>query len=518
MSEAGKKHYDTVVIGAGHNGLICAAYLARGGQKVLVLEAGEAAGGLAATREFHPGFKASLAHTVSHFSTQIASDLDLQNHGYSLGSPMARWSLSASGDHVILDQGRLSGVSDEDANAYAELNRQLKKYAAFMESVYLKTMPRIGENSLGEMMTFAGIGLRMRLMGEADMREFMRVFALPVRDLMDENFENERLKTLVGWDGLIGGRMAPRSPNSAMLALLYRMCGAYDGEHAVPAGGVEGLIRSLVNAAEAEGVEIRYSAAAERISIAEEKTGLRVTGVELENGEQIFADRVVSSADPKTTFFNLLGARHLEVEFTNRIRRLRSKGYVAKLHLALSGLPAFTGIERPDGRMIIAPELDSIEFAYDDAKYGGTSKNPVMEVVIPSLREPSLAPEGQHLLSAHVMYVPYDLKGGWTDEARAEIRQAAIDTLADYAPGIKEQILHAEMLTPADIESLSRATGGHWHHAEMAVDQIMMMRPTFEAAQYATPIPGLYLCGAGSHPGGGLMGGPGFNAAREILK
>jgi phytoene dehydrogenase-like protein len=227
---------------------------------------------------------------------------------------------------------------------------------------------------------------------------------------------------------------------------------------------------------------------------------------------------VVSSADPQTTFFQLCGVENLEIEFTNRIRRLRCDGHVAKLHLALAGLPEFTGLDKPEGRLIIAPEMDAIEFAFDEAKYGGCTKSPVMEILVPSLDDPSLAPDGQHVLSAHVMYAPYGLKGGWDDSAREILREGAIDAIASHAPGLREQIVHSEILTPMDLEQQYHVTGGHWHHTEFALDQALMMRPTYETAQYRTPVPGLYLCGAGCHPGGDLTGGPGHNAAREILK
>ncbi len=518
MDDLKAQHFDTIIIGAGHNGLVCAAYLARSGQHVLVLEVAEEIGGLAATREFHPGFRASLAHSVNQFSPKIARDLGLEAHGFKLGKPMATVALNDAGDHVVIDQGSITGVGPEDAAAYVEYRKQLKKFADFLAPVWMKTIPRVGNNSLSEMLTFAGIGLKLRMLGKEDMREFLRVFSLPIRDFMDENFENDLLKAALGWDGLIGSRMAPRSPNSAVLALLYRMGGEYAGHHALPEGGIEGLIRAIGAAASAAGTEIRTGARVGRVLIEESGDGLVTTGVELANGEQIKADRVVSSADPQRTFFDLVGARNLEIEFTNRIRRLRCDGYVAKLHLALNGLPEFSGLNQPDGRMIIAPELDAIEFAFDDAKYGGCPEQPVMEIVVPSLGDPSLAPEGQHVLSAHVMYVPYDLKGGWTDKARAAICERAIDTIARYAPGIRDQIVHQEFLTPQDIEQTCNVTGGHWHHSEFSIDQLLMMRPTYEAAQYSTPIPGLYLCGAGCHPGGGLMGGPGHNAAREILK
>jgi phytoene dehydrogenase-like protein len=227
---------------------------------------------------------------------------------------------------------------------------------------------------------------------------------------------------------------------------------------------------------------------------------------------------VISATDPQRTFLKLVGVENLDIGFTNRIRRLRCDGYVAKLHLALSDLPSFTGLDKVDGRMIIAPNLDSIEFAFDDAKYGECSEHPVLEVVIPSLQDDDAAPAGQHVLSAHVMYVPNKLNGGWTDAARDQVCERALDTLARYAPGIREQVIGREFLSPADLERRHRLTGGHWHHTEFAMDQLLMMRPTYEAAQYRTPLHGLFLCGAGCHPGGDLTGAPGHNAAREILR
>ena len=256
----------------------------------------------------------------------------------------------------------------------------------------------------------------------------------------------------------------------------------------------------------------------DRIRVEPGAKGLQARGVILAGGEQIGADRVVSSADPRTTFIRLVGIENLEIQFTNRIRRLRCDGLVAKLHLALDGLPEFAGLGQVDGRLLVAPEMDAIEFAFDQAKYGGCSDDPVMEITLPSLRDASLAPKGQHVLSAHVMYAPYRLKGGWDEAARHALRETAIDTIARYAPGIRDQVSGSELLTPADLEREYRVSGGHWHHAEFALDQILMMRPTYEAAQYSTPLQGLYLCGAGCHPGGDVTGAPGHNAAREILR
>ncbi|MBT8060381.1 MAG: NAD(P)/FAD-dependent oxidoreductase, partial [Gammaproteobacteria bacterium] len=278
------------------------------------------------------------------------------------------------------------------------------------------------------------------------------------------------------------------------------------------------LVDALSEAAQAAGVEIRTGAPVADITVSGDASGLGATGVRLADGTAVEADRVVSSADPQTTFLRLLGARHLEIGFTNRIRRLRCRGLVAKLHLALDGLPDFTGLDQASGRLLTAQRLDAIEFAYDDAKYGDASSDPVLEITLPSLQDPGLAPAGQHVLSAHVLYVPGERKGGWSEEARAALVERVLATIERFAPGIRQQMLGSELLTPADLERLHGVTGGHWHHAEMAVDQMLMMRPTYEAAQYATPVPGLYLCGAGSHPGGDLTGAPGHNAAREILR
>ncbi len=510
--------FDTIIIGAGHNALVCAAYLARRGQRVLLAEAADAAGGLATTREFHPGFHAAAAHTVYQFSPQVAKQLALEKYGYaSSGEPLATVGLDPEGNHVAITAGGVSGVDAGDAASYRRYRKALETFRDALAPFWMQRMPGIGGNSVRELLTFTQLALRLRRLGREDMLEFFRVATLPMRDLMDEYFANDRLKAALSWDGIIGGRLAPRSPNQSVLMLLYRLCGEHGGQHVVPKAGVRGLIDALVAAATDAGAQLRLGAAVKQIIVEGDESGLRASGVELTSGERITADRVVSSADPQRTFLELVGARHLEIEFSNRIRRLRCEGHVAKLHLALAAEPRFHGLERADGRMIMAPDLDTIEFAFDDAKYGECSRNPVMEIVIPSLREPALAPAGQHLLSAHVMYVPARLKGGWTPEARAALISRLLDELERYAPGLRQLVLHAELLTPADLETLHGVTGGHWHHTEFAIDQLLMMRPTYEAAQYATPIPGLYLCGAGSHPGGGLSGAPGHNAAQVIL-
>lgn len=519
------QNYDTIIIGAGHNGLVCATYLAKNGQRVLLLEASGSVGGLAATREFHPGFKATVAHTLSHFSQKVADDLNLASHGFNIAcTPLSTIGLNLSGDHVVLSGNEVTGVSQEDQTSYSEYQQLMRGYSQLLKPFWLKTIPRIGNNSIPDLMTFAQLGLKLRLLGKKDMGEFMRIATLPSRDLMDENFDNSNLKAILSWDGLIGSKMAPRSPNATILTMLYRMSGVHNGAHSLPAGGIQALISALYSAAIKAGAELKTQTPVKKIiveaddTLNHEKGGLRATGVELLEGQIIKADRVISATDPKRTFIDLIGVEHLEIEFANRIRRLRCDGLVAKLHLALKGLPVFNDLRKPDGRLIIAPELDALEFAFDNAKYGEIPDHPVMEIVIPSLHDPSLAPDGHHVLSAHVMYVPYQLRGGWTEQAKTRLYDRVIDTLAEYAPGIRDEIIHGELLTPSDLEQTYRVTGGHWHHAELSMDQILMMRPTYQAAQYSTPLPGLYLCGAGSHPGGGLMGAPGHNCAMEALK
>jgi phytoene dehydrogenase-like protein len=348
-------------------------------------------------------------------------------------------------------------------------------------------------------------------MGRDNMREFLRQFALPTRDLVDEHFEDEVLKALISWDGLIGSRMAPRSPNNAVLMMLYRRFG-----RAVKSPA--NLTAALERSARAAGVEFRSGARVSRVQLEPVEHGFEARGVVLASGETIEAKRVVSSADPQTTLLELVSARHLEIGFSNRIRRLRCDGLVAKLHLALDGLPRFTGLDQPTGRIILAPSLDAIEFAFDGSKYGELPETPVLEVTVPSLHDPKLAPGGGHVLSAHVMYVPGALRNGWDEAARQTLLERTLDVLETHAPGIRRQIAGRELLVPSDIEAQYGVTGGHWHHTEFALDQMLMMRPTYEAAQYRTPIHGLWLCGAGTHPAGDLTGAAGHNAAREILR
>ena len=349
------------------------------------------------------------------------------------------------------------------------------------------------------------------MLGKDDMREFLRIAGINIYDILQENFEHPLLKGALSLDGVLGTNLGPRSNNS-MFTALHRLSGLQG--MAMPKGGMGAVSEALAAAARKHGANIRTSAAVSRIFM----DGDRAAGVELQDGEKIAADTVISSADPKTTFLNLVGARNLEAGFARRINNIRMRGNTAKLHLALDGLPTFKGLDQSQlgERLLIAPDIEYVERAFNHAKYGEHSIKPVAEITIPSLHDNSLAPAGKHVLSAVVQYAPYQLKQGWSTE-KAGFTELVIDLLEHYAPGIRKQVVHQEMLTPVDIEREFRITGGHWHHGELAMDQFLMLRPVPHSAQYLSPIDGLFLCGAGSHPGGGVMGSAGRNAANAVL-
>ena len=348
------------------------------------------------------------------------------------------------------------------------------------------------------------------------MREFLRIAAINIFDVLEEKFESPLLKGALALDAVLGMHAGPRSGNT-VLALLHRLSGAPDGQQvslALPKGGMGAVTGALAASAQAHGAEIRVSSPVSSILLA----GDRVAGVRLESGEELAAQTVVSGADPKTTLLGLIGARNLEAGFARRVQNLRMKGTAAKLHLALSALPEFRGVPAAQAgeRLVIAPDPDYVERAFNPAKYHEYSEQPVLEITIPSVHDPELAPAGQHVLSAIVQYAPYDLAGSWS-AGRDRFLEIVLDMLERFAPGLRRQIVGVELLTPVDIEREFRISGGHWHHGELALDQYLMLRPVPGAAHYAMPLAGLYLCGAGCHPGGGVMGAAGRNAARVIL-
>jgi phytoene dehydrogenase-like protein len=375
----------------------------------------------------------------------------------------------------------------------------------------------LGTTDWKDLSALAGLAWRIRRLGRRDMRELLRIGGMNVHDLLDESFVGPALQGALAFDAVLGTNFGPRSPGT-VLTLLYRMAAeAASGTRglAQPRGGVGAMSEALAKAAVAAGAAIRLGSPVKRILVASD----RACGVELESGERIGAGTVVSNADPKTTFLQLLGAAHLDTGFVRRVRHLRSRGLAAKLHLALDRAPAFSGVTDSAlrGRLLIAPSLQYLERAYNHSKYGEYSSAPAMEITVPSMNDVSLAPDGKHVLSAVVQYVPYELQGGWNGE-RERFVDLCIGLLDRYAPGLGASVVGSELLTPVDIEQEFRISGGHWHHGELAFDQFFMVRPVPGAAQHRTPLPGLFLCGAGCHPGGGVMGIAGRNAARQVLE
>jgi phytoene dehydrogenase-like protein len=513
--------YDCVVIGGGHNGLVCANYLARGGRSVLVLEAADRVGGAAVTREFAPDFRVSAgAHLLHLMPDSLVRELRLGTHGLHLvAERMPTTALSVDGAPLLIDAANTAALdarSPVDAAALPRYSALLQRLAAALQPLFETVPPRLGTDSWHDRFALARIGLRMRALGRKDMRELLRIGGMCVQDLLDEHFETPLLKGALGFDAVLGSNFGPRSPGS-VFTLLYRKAaaGAAGGSLTLPEGGLGALSDALGKSAVDAGVVIRTGAPVERILVRED----RAAGVVLQSGEQVLAGCVISNADPKTTFLRLLGSEYLDTGFVRRVKHLRARGLAAKLHLALDGLPQFTGLDASAlrGRMLVAPSLEYVERAFNHAKYGEFSQAPILEVTVPSVVDGTLAPAGKHVLSAVVQYVPYQLAAGGWEQERERFTNLLIDLLDSHAPGLRESVRAAELLAPADIEREFRISGGHWHHAELALDQFLMTRPVPGAAQYGTPVEGLFLCGAGTHPGGGVMGVAGRNAARQVL-
>ena len=510
-----------IIIGGGHNGLVCAAYLAKAGRKVLVLEAADQVGGAAITREFAPGFRVSAgAHLLNLFDPGVWRDLGLTFHGLKLThSKLKTIALAVDGDHLIQDGDHLLGadISARDQANLAEYRRRMQRFARLLNGLYQRPPPRLAAGGFQDYLSLARVGLNLKRLGKRDMREFMRIIGINIYDVLEENFEHPLLKGALALDAVLGNHLGPRSNNSVLNAL-HRQSGKIAGQQgafALAQGGMGAVCDAICAAAKIHGAAIRTSSPVERILFA----GDRICGVALESGEEIQADVVVSSADSHSTFMQLVGARNLEAGFAARINRIRSKGNTAKLHLALDGLPDFAGLNAGQlgERLILAPDPDYVERAFDHAKYGRYSTQPALEITLPSVHDNSLAPAGKQVLSAIVQYAPHGLKQGW-ENAREPFENLLLELLEEYAPGIRGKVIATELLTPQDIEKEFRITGGHWHHGELTLDQAFMLRPAPGAAQYATPVNGLYLCGAACHPGGGVMGSAGRNAATVVLK
>ena len=518
-----------VVIDGGHNGLVTAALLAKGGLKVTVLEARETVGGGAVTQEIHPGFRVSaLAHTAS-LRPALLQELGLARHGLQLIEPEPRLFAPLPDGRSLRLWGNPERTAAEvhrhspkDAERYPEFHRSLGAVAAILARTLSLTPPDLEKPWKGDPMALLGLGFGLRGLGRTDGQRLLRWMPMAVADFAGEWFETELLRAVLCARGIYGMLAGPWSAGTTANLLLQaaQNGGSGAGGSVQVKGGLGALSGALAAAARAAGVEIRTGAPVEHIAT---RDG-RATGVVIAGGEEVAARAVVSAADPRRTFLGLLDPTALDPFDVQRLRRYRQEGMAAKVNLALSALPKFTAVGSEDaaallaGRIHIGPTVDDLERAFDEAKYGALSSHPYLDVTIPSLADPSLAPAGQHVMSVYVQYAPYHLKQGDWPSRRDTLGDVVLRTLEDYAPGLARLVLHRQVLTPLDLEEDYGFTFGHPGHGEPALDQLFVARPLLEWARYRTPIAGLYLCSAGAHPGPGITGGPGANAAREILK
>lgn len=518
--------YDCVIVGAGHNGLVAACYLAKSGLKTLVVEGREIVGGGAVTEEIHPGFRCStLDHAAGPLSNQVIADLNLTRHGLEMITPEARvLALSPDGRSLCIynDGGRtvseIEKFSAKDARSYPEFVNSFSRIGRVLAPLLSITPPSIDQPTKTDLWQLGKFGLAFRGLGKKDEYRLLRWAPMAVADLVSEWFETELLRATVAARGIHGAFAGPWSAGTS-LGLLWQaaMDGSAIGSASYSKGGMGGLSQALASAAKAAGAEIRTSARGAQISGAYGDK----PKVVLEGGEEIESRVVVSNADPRSTFLKLVDPIDLEPNFLLKMRNYRAPGVVAKINLALDGLPSFNGVDdstKLSGRIHIGPDIDYLERAFDAAKYGEFSPEPYLDISIPSLGDPSLAPAGKHVMSIHVQFAPYKLRrGDWTTNDE-KLEKHVISKLEEYAPNIEDMIVGGQVITPLDLEQTYGLSGGHIHHGEQTLDQFFTFRPLIGWAQYRTPLKRLYLCGAGTHPGGGLTGLPGANAAREIAR
>ncbi|GAC1640320.1 MAG: NAD(P)/FAD-dependent oxidoreductase [Candidatus Acidiferrum sp.] len=522
-----------VVIGGGHNGLITTFYLAKAGFKPLVLERLEAVGGGAITEEFHPGFRVSaLAHTVGPLRADVARDMQFDKFDCEIFHPDPRVFAPTPDSRALLfyddtakTAGGIARFSAKDAAKYTEFAAALEEISGVFAQIASITPPSIDKPSPEDLWNLLKTGHTVRSLGKSGIFDLLRWAPMAVADFVAEYFDTELIRAVIAARGIFGTALGPWSAGSTAVLLLRAAADANPvGSAAFPRGGLGTLTRALAEAAKKAGAEIRVNAEVQHIRA---KDGA-VTGVVLADGEEISVDAVVSGVDPKRTFFKLVDPSHLDPTFALRIRNIRAHGTVAKVHLALGELPSFpslAGTVGPDGfrqalsgRIHIGPSIDYLERAFDHSKYGEYSAAPYLDVTIPTLLDPSLAPDGKHVLSAYVQFAPFQLKHGDWDSRGNDLGHAVIETLGAYSPNLPGLVEAMQVITPQDLETRYGFTGGHIFHGELALDQLFTMRPVLDWARYKTPIRGLFLCGSGTHPGNGLTGASGANAAREIIR
>ena len=519
-----------VLIGGGHNALITAFYLAKGGFKPIVLERREMVGGGAITEEFHPGFRAStLAHTLGPLRADLAKDLQLEKFDCEILSPDPRvFAPTPDGKalHFYKDVAKtaaaIGSFSAKDAARYSQFCESLAETAGFFTQLTSITPPAIDHPTPEDLWNLLKTGRGVRSLGKTGIFDLLRWGPMAVADFVAEFFETELLRAVIAARGIFGTALGPWSAGSTAVLLLRAAADAHPvGSASFPRGGLGSFTRALAESAKHTGVEIRTDAEVQHMRI---KDGA-VTGVVLAGGEEIAADAVASGVDPKRTFFNLVDPSHLDPTFANRMKNFRANGTVAKVNLALNGLPVFSALDATEsslkslsGRIHIGPEIDYLERAFDASKYGEFSTAPYLDATIPTILDPSLAPDGKHVLSAYVQFAPFKLKVGNWDTRRKDLGDTVIKTLATYAPNLPSLVEGIQVITPKDLETSYGFTGGHIFHGELALDQLFTMRPILDWARYKTPIRGLFLCSSGTHPGNGLTGASGANAAREIIR
>jgi phytoene dehydrogenase-like protein len=520
--------YDAVIIGAGHNGLVTACYLARAGKRVLVLERRYIVGGACVTEEVFPGFKVSTAAYVnSLFRKEIIRDLRLHDHGFALleRNPSS-FSPFLDGRYLMLGADRdltrreIAKFSARDAENYPKYEAMLERVADVLEPTLVMRPPNLLRPGVKDLWRLFKLGRAFQRMGTG-MSEAIEVLTGPARPILDRWFESEQLKATLATDAVIGAMASPSMPGTAYV-LFHHVMGETNGKRGVWAyvkGGMGGLTQALASAARALGVDIRTDAEVRRIMI----QGGTVTGVALANGDEFHAPVVASNADANVTFNKLMDNRVLPPAFAEAINRIGYESASLKINVALSELPSFTALPGHEpgpqhhGTVHLCPDQDYIEHAYDDAKYGKPSANPLLECTLPSAVDSTVAPPGKHLMSMFIQYAPYKLREGNWDDIKEKFADRCFDILEEYAPGFKKSVIARQVLSPLDLERTFNLTGGNIFQGAMTLNQLFVLRPVVGWAGYRTPIKGLFLCGAAAHPGGGVIGSAGWNAAREIL-
>ena len=509
--------------------MVCAAYLARAGRRVLVLERRELVGGCAVTEEIWPGYHVSTAsYLTSLLQERVIRDLELERFGYRVDAKdPAFFSPFPDGRYLFMWQDRdktlaeIAKFSRHDAQAFPAYEDHLERLSQVVESLLLTTPPEFPPQGLGDFVDYLKLAAKMRGLGSKEIVGLVKIFTQSAVEFLDEWFESGEIKVTLATDAVIGANGGPRSSGTAYI-LLHHVMGSVAGHRGLwgfVRGGMGAVSNAIADSARSRGVEIRTNAGVEHIKI----VNGRARGVVLESGEEIDAELVVSNLTPQLTFLHLIESRDLPGEFLDSIRKYRSEGTSCKINLALNGLPNFRalpGAEGPQHRatMHLCPSLEYIERAWDDAKYGHPSQSPLLEMTVPTTYDPSLAPAGKHIMGIFIQYAPYTLRDGNWDELREPFAYRIFDLIEEYAPGFRDLIIDKQVLTPLDLERRFGLTGGNIFHGEMSLDQMFVMRPVAGSARYQAPIPNLYLCGSGTHPGGGVMGAPGYNAAHQILK